>query len=229
MNCRLPLLLALSAATLSGCVFHIGGDWDDDDWGRSSYIRGNGVEATETRDIEDFDAVRVEDSIDLVVRVGEPTSLSLRGDENLLEHVVTRVRNGRLEIEMDHGGYRSRRGLLVELSTPALLAVRISGSSDVVIEDAAGDELELRISGSGDIHATGAVERLSVKISGSGDMHLYDLTAREASVSISGSGDVRTSVSELLEARISGSGDIRYRGAPACSLSVSGSGSIRSD
>ena len=97
MNCRLPLLLlTLSAASLSGCIITIPGDWDwNGDWddsGRHSYIQGNGVDASEQREVEAFDAVRLEDSIDLVARVGEPASITLYGDENLLEHVVTRVR-----------------------------------------------------------------------------------------------------------------------------------------
>lgn len=224
----LSLSLVLSATTLSGCVITIPGDWDGD-WGSHSYVQGNGVEASESREVEAFDSVRVEDAIDLSVRVGEPASFTVHGDENLLEHVVTSVRNGKLVIEMDHGGYRSRRGLRVDLTTPELHAVDISGSSDVEIEGVATEELTLGISGSGDIRANGEVAHLKAKISGSGDMDLYALTAREASVTISGSGDVRTSVSDTLHARISGSGDVRYRGAPACTLSVSGSGSIQSD
>jgi hypothetical protein len=189
-------------------------------------IQGSGVEATETRAIGDFRRVRVSGSADVIAHVGAAPALSLTGDDNLLQYVETEVRGETLHIGMAPGSYSFHRGLVVELSVPQLDGLAISGSSDTRLSGLSGPAFEVAISGSGDVYADGAVERLTATVSGSGEMDLGDLTAREAQVRISGSGDVLVNVAERLSVHVSGSGDVRYRGNPETSAQISGSGTV---
>jgi len=191
-------------------------------------IRGSGVAATETRQVDSFTHVHLRGSADIVAQVGPETFVEVYGDDNLLPYVVTRVEGDTLVIEMERGNnYSFKRGLEVKLSAPHLEGVSISGSGEVDVAGLHGEAFEARISGSGDFRASGEVDRLEASISGSGDMRLYELVAREAVLRISGSGDMRVHVLEDIDARVSGSGDISYRGDPRTSLKVSGSGDIR--
>ena len=230
---RHPLLVAATAAALSSCVFLSTGciivdgephgwAWDDDD------VRGSGHRADEVRDVAGFSAVYLRLPARVEVVVGEPTSLVLSGDDDLLALVKTEVKSGRLVIEEPRGkDLRFRSGLDVRIGTPDLSRFEVEGSGDVEIRDLAGDNFHVKIEGSGDVVASGTTDYLEAHIEGSGDMRLEGLAAQEASVSISGSGDIRVNVASRLRYAISGSGDIRYDGSPHVSGGISGSGSVR--
>jgi hypothetical protein len=216
------LAVPFVVAPLAACVVSISGSSCS-----LSTIHGSGVAASESRDVPAFSKVEVRGSADIVAQVGGATSLSLVGDDNLLPYVTTAVQGDTLVIDMQSGNYSMETDLVVTLSTPRLQGLSVLGSSDCRIDGLAGGDLELSISGSGDVHASGQVERLAVSIRGSGDMRLEQLETRSASVSISGSGDVRLFAVDALDVGITGSGDVSYVGSPAVSQHISGSGSVR--
>lgn len=226
----LLLSLAVSAALLVGpaCIIVDGKPYGID-WGRDA-VRGSGRRASEERSIDDFSAVQLAMAAKVLVVVGEPTSITLSGDDNLIALVTTEVRGGWLVIDTPRGqDLRFRQGLEVRLGTPDLSRFEVEGSGDVEIQDVKTDHFHLSIEGSGDVVASGVVDHLEADIEGSGDMKLQRLHAREAAVSIEGSGDVRVHVVESLRYSIEGSGDIRYDGAPHVSGEIEGSGSVRGE
>jgi hypothetical protein len=107
------------------------------------------------------------------------------------------------------------------------LAVRLSGSADAAFHDLGYRELSLNLSGSGKIVLDGAATKVSVKVSGSGDVDASGLRSLISEVQVSGSGKIKVWATGNLNARVSGSGDIRYRGEPKIEKRVSGSGSVR--
>jgi hypothetical protein len=170
--------------------------------------------------------VQIDGSADLVARAGAERALSLRGDDNLLQFVTTEVRDGVLYIGMQPGSYSFYRDLVVELSAPKLDGLEIHGSSDAELTGLSGPDFAVWVQGSGDVRASGQVERLKVSVSGSADLALEGLHAEQAEVEISGSGDVEVDVARKLSVEITGSGDVRYRGTPATRAHISGSGSV---
>lgn len=116
----------------------------------------------------------------------------------------------------------------VEITLPDLPAASITGSGDLSLDDLQQDEIELEITGSGTIRASGEVIRLNVEISGSGDVKAKELQASIAELRVSGSGDIKAQATQSLSARVSGSGDIKVWGNPAKrDTRVSGSGDIK--
>jgi uncharacterized protein YaiE (UPF0345 family) len=106
------------------------------------------------------------------------------------------------------------------------LEIGVSGSGEVNLSVGA-DEIETAISGSGDIFLKGSANMLEASISGSGNVDASDLKTSDCEVSISGSGDVTVYCTASLEAAVSGSGDVRYKGdAAKVKASVSGSGDV---
>ena len=235
------LSIAVLAAVCAGCIVHVdtGGSssWSDGyDYSAgkkgSHRITGNGVQASETREVASFDAVELSGSFDIDIEVGgidvgAGPSVTVHGDENLLSHVVTEVENSVLEVYMEGAVYSSEQRLHVEVRVPDLRSFVLSGSGDARIVGVDRHDFALSLSGSGEIQAGGRAEFMSVWLSGSGDFDLRDLQVREADVQISGSGDVKVSTSNRLDARVSGSGDVLYLGSPSTNTRVSGSGSIR--
>ena len=107
-------------------------------------------------------------------------------------------------------------------------AHRGKGAGKVTYHGFTQDELNIDITGSGDVDLEGKAERLEAEISGSGEVSAYKLTAKTARLRVSGSGDIRATVTQSVRARVSGSGKIKISGNPAeRDTDVSGSGKIK--
>ncbi|MFO0981661.1 MAG: head GIN domain-containing protein [Planctomycetota bacterium] len=213
--------LFVSLALLPACHVSI----DGVRWFPSS-IRGSGVEATEVREVPEFDRIEVAGALRLECRVGGARQVSVRGDDNLLPYVQTDVDGETLVLRMASGSYSCDRDLVVSVVAPSVRAVSVSGSADADVTGLQGGAFEASVSGSGSLQADGEVEQLDAAVSGSGDLLLDALPARAARVSVAGSGSARVRVLDRLECTVSGSGDVRYRGDPSTKISVSGSGSV---
>jgi len=195
---------------------------------RDEVVRGSGNRVEETRDVGSFSAVALCVPADVVVEIGAESSISLSGDDNLLERIEIELEDGTLLIREPRGtDLRFRQGLDVRIVTPELSRFGVEGSGHVEVRGLRGERFHASIEGSGAIVAAGEVDSLKATIVGSGDLKLGELTASEASVSIEGSGDIGVHVTRELCYEITGSGDIRYEGAPHVSGGISGSGSVR--
>lgn len=219
-------------------------------WGKK--IKGNGNVVTVERITGDYDAISVGGWFDTELVQGEEGSVSLRGEENLLEYIVTEVKNGKLVVKVKQGynlqaSSWSRGGILVTIPVEDISEISMSGSGDLVGKtvlrskdlstqlsgsgdmeiEAEAQNMAVSVSGSGDLTVRGAAEYLSVQISGSGDIHGYDLQANHVDATVSGSANIQITARESLKARVSGSGDITYRGNPGkIDSKTSGSGDI---
>jgi hypothetical protein len=221
-------LCVLFCLSLSACIIHISdsgdGDWS---WGHSPVLQGSGVRGTQQRTAGEFRRVRASTLGDVHVVVGSAARVEVSCDDNLLEHVRTRVVDGELVIDTDGESMAFRQSLRVEVGCAALEGATLSGSGSLALEGLAGERFEASLSGSGELSARGKVARASLSLTGSGDLVCRELVTEEAQVSLSGSGDVRVHATQSLSVSVSGSGDVRYSGAPArLTRSVAGSGTI---
>lgn len=213
-------------------------------------IKGNGNTITLTRQTANYDKVSVSGSFDVQLVRGEEGEITLKGEENLLEHIEVYVKNNVLILKVkDNINLSSswNKTIAIEVPVIEITGVKLSGSGDISTQttlkatdfnaavSGSGDislaieatNLYVQVSGSGDIDLSGSAEDLTVKVSGSGDVNAYDVVAQDAIVNVSGSADVTLTVKGTLNAKVSGSGDIQYKGNPKKVVSkVSGSGDV---
>jgi hypothetical protein len=213
-------------------------------------IKGNGNTITQTRQTANYDKVSVSGSFDVQLVRGEEGEITLKGEENLLEHIEVYVKNNVLILKVkDNINLSSswNKTITIEVPVIEITGVKLSGSGDISTQttlkatdfnaavSGSGDislaieatNLYVQISGSGDISLSGSADDLTVKVSGSGDVNAYDVAAQDATVTVSGSADVTLTVKGTLNAKVSGSGDIQYKGNPKKVVSkVSGSGDV---
>ena len=213
-------------------------------------IKGNGNTITQTRQTANYDKVSVSGSFDVQLVRGEEGEITLKGEENLLEHIEVYVKNNVLILKVkDNINLSSswNKTITIEVPVIEITGVKLSGSGDISTQttlkatdfnaavSGSGDislaieatNLHVQISGSGDINLSGSADDLTVKVSGSGDVNAYDVAAQDATVTVSGSADVTLTVKGTLNAKVSGSGDIQYKGNPKKVVSkVSGSGDV---
>src|SRR5215208_689618 len=100
-------------------------------------VRGDGKVTEQKRDVPAFDAVWVEASVDVDVKVGPPGSVTVKIDGNLQELLTTTVKKGVLVID---GTKRMRmdRSASVSVTVPQLRRVDLDASGHVVVEGGTG-------------------------------------------------------------------------------------------
>ena len=218
-------------------------------WGKG--IKGNGNMTSIDRSVGDYDEIAVSGWFDVDLVDGQEGQITLEGEENLLEYIVTEVKNGKLVIKTEKGvnlkpsSYKD--GIRITVPVESIKALSLSGSGDIVGKtklkapsfktamsgsgditlDLEADSITAAMSGSGDMNLSGSTRDFEATISGSGDIKAYELEADNVEANVSGSADIRVTAKEMLKARVSGSGDISYRGNPKkVDTKTSGSGDI---
>ena len=213
-------------------------------------VKGNGKSTTVTRTTSDYSNITCAGSMDFILVKGTEGHITIEGDENLLEYIVTEVKSDVLKVKVKDGvNLKSSHNNTIKITIPfedvsnvslsgsgdlwnnntintSSLNVALSGSGDITL-DIKTESVESALAGSGDITLKGSTDNLESKVSGSGDFHGFELQANNTEVYIAGSGDAKVVSNKMLKARVSGSGDIAYRGNPEKEdTKVAGSGSI---
>jgi hypothetical protein len=221
-----------------GCYF----DFDDDGFG---CLRGNGNIVTERIFVPEFHSINLSTSGNVFITQGNEQRVEVELDENLLDDLRRTVRNGKWDIEFDRCINRINR-FDIFITIPDIRSITISGSGEVFGEnDFVGDDLDLtisgsgnmdisftgntidsKISGSGNMRLEGEIDRLDHEVPGSGDLFAFSLFTDIAKITTRGSGDSEVNVSDLLIVRITGSGDVFFKGDPETDISISGSGDV---
>ncbi|MBT8303834.1 MAG: DUF2807 domain-containing protein [Bacteroidia bacterium] len=219
-------------------------------WWGGKRIKGNGKMTKITRTTSDYDAISCAGSMDYILIAGEEGNITIEGEENLLEYIVTEVKDGKLKIKTKKNSNISpSRNMTIKVTIPfkdidhvalagsgdlwnedkitaSNLKVALAGSGDVVL-DIEANAVKGSIAGSGDLTLKGQTNELDASVAGSGDFHGFNLQSNNTTVSVAGSGDAKVVSNGSLKARVSGSGDIQYKGNPTKEdTKVSGSGSI---
>jgi hypothetical protein len=211
-------------------------------------IRGTGDVVSEERAVEGIEAVTLATLGELTIELGDQESLVVEAQQNLMEHLITEVRNGELTIRTENGVNLSptepvRYRLTVtgldrlsitssgDIDAPALegesFTAHSSSSGDMLIAGLTADNLIVEISSSGGIEIQdGQVGHQEVNISSSGNYEAGDLQSESAVIDLSSSGNATVWVTDRLDANLSSSGDVYYYGSPGISQTASSSGRV---
>ncbi len=210
-------------------------------------VKGSGKVISESRQVPEFRELRLEGRGKVALTQGNPSSVEVTTDDNILLSIETEVTNGKLIISHKKGMNLRPTTLNFAITVKDLAGISIAGSGDIIgnevfnserlYTDIAGsgdiaievsaDRLESSISGSGSISLSGSTNSYDARITGSGDIDAFDLQTTDSSVVITGSGNCRVSVSDKLRAKITGSGDVLYKGEPRIRQSITGSGKVK--
>ena len=211
---------------------------------------GSGKLITETRDVGDFTAVELGYPAQVFVTQGSSASVKIEAEDNLLSGLQTRVRGGTLEIfyRVD-GGKRVNptKPVKIILVVKDLKSANISSAGELSLEDIEADNLDLAVtgagnlklndvvvmrdlsvnlSGAGNVTASGEADHFRLDISGFGSYNGRELHTMTADINLSGAGSATVWVDEELEASISGAGSVSYYGSPNVTKQISGVGGV---
>ena len=235
MKTRTSILVILAASLLimAGC-------------GKSAIrIKGNGNVVSETRAMVDFNRVENEGAFDVYIIQDSVSEVTIEAESNLIGYIRTEVSGSTLRVYTKEN-LKTTRPIKIYIYTPDINSVRLSGSGIIDLRTIHTDDMEVVLSGSGEITGTVFADYTSVGINGSGTANMsINTTDLETSISgsgdmyfsgqavtahfgISGSGSIRAYNLELENcyANISGSGDMFVNVSDLLDVKISGSGSI---
>jgi uncharacterized protein (AIM24 family) len=211
-----------------------------------SSIKGEGDIVKQEIKLSDFDGLALEIGADVILTQGKIQKVVIEGQQNIIDNIEKEVRGSSWKIEYDKN-VKSAKPVKIYITMPKIseiafsgsgsistkgkfsglgdLDIAMSGSGDIQL-DVEADDIDLAKSGSGDVELSGSGKSLDVAISGSGNVDAASLPVSACAVAISGSGDVAVHVDGPLEVAISGSGNVKYKGNATVESRSSGSGSV---
>lgn len=197
-------------------------------------IKGSGNITTETRDAnQDFKKIEVSRGIKVILEQSENKSISVETDDNLQQHIITKIENGVLIIESDES-YNSTETPVVNVKMPITNGLSASSGSEIVssntlitekidVKSSSGSEIKISVeadtikiestSGSS-IEASGKALKLETAASSGSEINTENLMTNEV-ISQASSGS-STDVYPILklEAKASSGSSINYRNVP---------------
>ena len=223
------LLTILAAGLMAvSCVINInGGAW-------VGTCTEEGIDYTEVRDVGSFSRISSGLPCNVYYSQADKQEVRVETTQEFAEKVLTTVEDGTLKLKLEEGRY-PKLILRVVVTSPDIEGLTVSGSGSLILENAihASNDLNLKVSGSGDIQTGGiACKDFSARVSGSGDLRLASVACDGFEATTSGSGhiDLETLMAKGdASARVSGSGSIRLHEVTVdgdMDLKTSGSGSI---
>lgn len=191
--------------------------------GRS--VMGSGTVISKSHFLEPFHKIMINVMADVKVLSGDKYHFSIRGDDNIIKLISTRIVNEQLQIR-SMKNYSTQSSITIIITMPVLKEIKQSGMGNIVLDNVTKDYLGIMILGSGNVYAKGKVDIFNAFVEGAGNLHLQQLKTHSAYITIEGMGSAFVDVSDYLNAQIKGMGSIYYSGEPSVDRKVQGMGRI---
>lgn len=196
---------------------------------RDTYVivTGSGKVITETRDVSGFQSVELRGVGTVVITQGEPESLTITADDNVVPLLTSEVVDGKLVLSVQEGyTFLGEVDITFAVTLPELKAVELNGAGKITAEKLTTDSLSAAIAGAGEIKLGGQAKDLTVNVSGAGNIEAENLAVETAQVTLAGAGNIKLNVTKTIDITLSGFGTINYRGTSEATQTVSGLGTI---
>lgn len=234
MKSFIVLLFSILTFSVTSCIINFTG------------IDGNGNIITESRNISSFDRVDVSGAFNIVMQQGESESVSIEGDENLMEYIVIENDGNKLLIDTREN-LNPSRDIVITLTFKELSRVEISGACEItnkgllqfqqIAFDCSGaskcelnmeaDNCEFDVSGAGKLELNGKAKHVDFDASGAVDIEADEFEVENCTVDLSGAAEADLLVTKTLELDISGAAKLSYYGnAVVTRQDISGAASI---
>jgi Putative auto-transporter adhesin, head GIN domain len=207
-------------------------------------IKGSGNIVNETRTVtQDFKKIKVSTGIKVVVEQGPDRSIVVEADDNIMQHIVTKVENNVLIIKSDES-YNATKTPVVNVKLPIInglnassgsqiLSTRILKSENIAIIASSGSQINIEVesdmitlesSSGSSIESSGKALKLETSASSGSEIDAKDLMANEV-ISQSSSGS-STSVYPILklDAKANSGSSVSYYKVPKTLIKDESSG-----
>lgn len=197
-------------------------------------IKGNGNITTQTRTIsQDFKSIKVSDGIKTIVEQADNKSITVEADDNLQQHIITKIENGILKIEADES-YNATETPVVKVKMPVISGLNANSGSEITsqnvliteninVKSSSGSEMNIEVeadnitveSKSGStIEINGKALKLETFSSSGSTIDAKNLMTNEVIAKAESGSETSVYPILKLEAKASSGGEIEYHKIP---------------
>lgn len=206
-----------------------------------------GAFISETKTVSEFDKLR-SNSLKIELHYGEP-ALKIDANENLMDKIVTEVKDGELYIGLKPGSYNNTHDAAkIHLTTKNLNSIKAHGGANIFSDDTftfekinleahggghikleiQADDVNVNAGGGGRVILFGNTTNLTASVHGGGGLEAFDSNIKNASMEVGGGGRAEVNTEALSKAKVWGGGTLIYQGNPTINdLDISGGGRIK--
>ena len=197
-------------------------------------INGSGNIVKEERSVSTFNCIEAGGAFEIIIVKGDQQSLIIETDDNIIDRIVSEVRNGELELHTN-GNINNVTKMVVYITMAELKDIDLSGAASLTSESrfenddmdfelsgASSSDLKIKcnkldvdISGAANINLSGYAANIDLECSGASNFKAFELEADDAKIDCSGASNVKISVTKSLIGEASGASSITYKGNPA--------------
>lgn len=183
-----------------------------------------------------FTGIEISSAIKVVLTQGNTEKLTLEGDDDILQRVITETRGNKLIIKLKEGTYnKSSQEVTAYLTFKTLSSIELSGAvnlngtnemnfNDLELECSGATKINLHLnaskldcdfSGASNLSLEGSVQLLNIDISGASKVNASDFVVKNCNIDCSGASYIAIHVTDKLRAEGSGASKISYKGNPS--------------
>jgi len=188
---------------------------------------GSGDIITETRTVNDFTKVEVEDAFDVRIMQGDEFLLEVRADDNLIDRISTQVTNGNLKVE--YNGSVNVRNATTEIfiEMPTIERIKLQDAVDAkVLNFNDLSALKVEAQDASDLSLSGDADVLNIEVSDASDVNAFSFITNTCNVQVEDASDLEIFCNTLLEGSVRDASTVRYRGFPDITATTSDASEI---
>jgi hypothetical protein len=175
---------------------------------------GEGPVKTESRTVTDFDKVDFNGGVTFQITLGQPTSVSVAAQQNILDVTTTTVQARTLSVDTTRP-YTTSEGVTVTITTPSLSAINVDGGVSGTVQGITSTDFAVDANGGASLTLAGTCTTLT--FSGNGGAHVdgANLAATNATVNINGGASATLDVTGTVTGTANGGASLTLQGSPS--------------
>ena len=177
-------------------------------------ITGSGVSMTETRADSNYSALDISIAFDqIIVHCGSGYSMTIAGDDNIVPHIITRVKDDVLHVSSEQE-FDTRAESVLTIHIQILDTLSFQGVGEMTVDKLDSKVFHCDFSGVGSCTLTGKVNNFTMNMNGVGSINAIELIANIVDANVNGIGSAEVYAIDSLHAAVNGIGGLTYYGNP---------------
>ena len=209
-------------------------------------VRGSGDLISEQLDLPYFNSISMNTAGLVEIESGSDQEVQVSVDDNIWEHIIIRVQDEELIIEVEQGISLSDFDLTVEVRMTDLKALTTNSAGSIrglntfeedqirlminsagsISLDLIANQLNTLINSAGSLLLSGEVAYHNSMLSSAGSLSAFGLQTETTVIMLNSAGNAHVSVSELLDVTINSVGSVYYKGNPEIKQKINSIGSV---
>ena len=188
-------------------------------------IKGSGKREVQTRQVAPFTSIAAEGAFTIEITCQKDRSLTVEGDDNVLEFVTSEVGSNVLRLK-NTKNYSTSEPVKFRISVPNLEGLSVNGAGHIEVKNVNNEKLEIDVNGAPTIAVSGTTKTIDIGANGAGKIDAHNLHADRGVVDSRGVAHIDVDVANQLDVSVQGPSTVTYKGDPVVNKNIKGPGKV---